>query len=86
MIGRLLKWSVELGQYDIIYSPRNAIKDQELVDFIVECTRSSETKVNNTPETAHKWKHYVDGASNKQGVRISYVLITPNNIKLYGAI
>ncbi|XP_073121062.1 uncharacterized protein [Henckelia pumila] len=34
--GRLVKWSVELGEYDIEYQPRKAIKAQALSDFLTE--------------------------------------------------
>ena len=36
--GRLVKWSVELMQFDILYQPRTAVKGQVLVDFIAEFT------------------------------------------------
>ena len=36
--GRLLKWSVELDEFDIQYVPRTAIKAQSVVDFISELT------------------------------------------------
>ena len=36
--GRLSRWAVELGQYDIQYQPRTAIKAQILADFIGEFT------------------------------------------------
>ncbi|XXG51512.1 hypothetical protein AAC387_Pa03g0060 [Persea americana] len=39
--GRISKWAVELGQYDIRYQPRTAIKAQVLADFIVEFTPQS---------------------------------------------
>ena len=39
--GRISKWAVELGQYDINYQPRTAIKAQVLADFIVEFTPQS---------------------------------------------
>ncbi|XP_028102771.1 uncharacterized protein LOC114302010 [Camellia sinensis] len=34
--GRILKWAVELGQYDIKFRSRTAIKAQALADFVVE--------------------------------------------------
>ncbi|KAK3001138.1 hypothetical protein RJ639_021971 [Escallonia herrerae] len=37
-LGRLVNWSVELGEFDIQYKPRTIIKAQALADFIVECT------------------------------------------------
>ncbi|XP_020673053.1 uncharacterized protein LOC110092728 [Dendrobium catenatum] len=36
--GRLVKWSIELGEFDIHYLPRPDIKSQALADFVVECT------------------------------------------------
>ncbi|KAL8102849.1 hypothetical protein AgCh_027393 [Apium graveolens] len=36
--GRLIKWVIELGEFDIKYKPRTAIKAQALADFVVECT------------------------------------------------
>ncbi|XP_074324047.1 uncharacterized protein LOC141660970 [Apium graveolens] len=34
--GRLLKWTVELSQFDVEYKPRGALKGQALADFILE--------------------------------------------------
>nr|GFC69137.1 reverse transcriptase domain-containing protein [Tanacetum cinerariifolium] len=34
--GRLQKWSVLLGEHNISYRPRTAIKGQILADFIIE--------------------------------------------------
>ena len=36
--GRLVKWAVSLGAYDITFKPRTAIKGQALADFIAECS------------------------------------------------
>ena len=36
--GRLVKWAVELGEFDIIYKPRSAVKGQALADFVAEFT------------------------------------------------
>ena len=36
--GWLIQWAVELGEFDIRYQPRNAIKAQALADFIAEFT------------------------------------------------
>ena len=43
--GRLLKWVIKLGQFDINYHPRIRIKGQALADFIVEFTYSNTTEV-----------------------------------------
>ncbi|XP_074346553.1 uncharacterized protein LOC141685345 [Apium graveolens] len=34
--GRMLKWVVELGQFDLEYVPQTAIKGQALADFLLE--------------------------------------------------
>ncbi|GKV01654.1 hypothetical protein SLEP1_g14191 [Rubroshorea leprosula] len=36
--GRLIKWAVELGEFEITFQQRSAIRAQALADFIVECT------------------------------------------------
>lgn len=35
--GLLVKWLVELSEFDITYKPRAAIKVQALVDFVAKC-------------------------------------------------
>ncbi|KAK3001324.1 hypothetical protein RJ639_020384 [Escallonia herrerae] len=41
--GRLMNWSVELGEFDIKYKLRTAIKAQALSNFVVECTIPDDT-------------------------------------------
>ena len=36
--GRLIQWSVQLGEHDISYEPWTAVKAQILSDFIQEMT------------------------------------------------
>ena len=72
--GRLLKWAVELGQFEITYHPRMTIKAQALADFIVECTGIADDEV---ITTAHElWKLYVDGSSNENGAGAGIILVT----------
>ena len=40
--GRLVKWSIELSNFDIQYRPRPAIKSQVLANFVAECTLPEE--------------------------------------------
>lgn len=54
----MVKWAVELGEYDIRYAPQPAIKAQVLADFIVETNEESLMKL-----ATHMWKAYVDGSS-----------------------
>lgn len=41
MSGRLLRWSLELSKFDIIFKPRSAIKAQAVADFIAEFANDS---------------------------------------------
>ena len=52
--GCLLKWAIELSQFDIEFLPQPAIKGQALVDFIAEFTTpegKQPDKVPTTPKT-----------------------------------
>ncbi|GKV48647.1 hypothetical protein SLEP1_g55446 [Rubroshorea leprosula] len=69
--GRLIKWAVELGKFQITFQQRSSIRAQALVDFVVECTSSSET-IASEPE---QWTLYVDGSSSKRGSRVGTVLL-----------
>lgn len=33
---RLMKWAIELGEFDIEYLPRTAIKGQAIADFLAD--------------------------------------------------
>lgn len=79
--GRLLKWSIELSQYEITYHPRAAIKGQVLADFISEFTPPLEGgEASGIP--LPKWKLYVDGASNNHDSGAGVILITPEGRKI----
>ncbi|CAL8153314.1 unnamed protein product [Prunus armeniaca] len=39
---RLMKWAIELSQYDQLYRPKTATKAQVLADFVVEFTPTTE--------------------------------------------
>ena len=66
--GRMVKWAVELGEYDVDFEPRRTIKAQALSDFIQEGTRALEEG---------EWKVYVDGSVSMQGCGAGIVIIDP---------
>nr|XP_027120400.1 uncharacterized protein LOC113737356 [Coffea arabica] len=68
--GRLTKWAVELGEYDLSYEPRTAIKAQALADFLAELTFTEgpeSTSASVEVSTPSPWTLYVDGSSNGDG-------------------
>lgn len=61
--GRLMKWALELSEYDISFEPRVAMKGQVVVDFIVELTLLP----NPGEENLSRWVVDIDRSSNEKG-------------------
>ncbi|GJZ66101.1 reverse transcriptase domain-containing protein [Tanacetum coccineum] len=64
--GRIARWAIELGEHEIEFMPRNAIKAQILADFLAETQEEDdETNFQNQEEKGKitGWKLYTDGAS-----------------------
>ncbi|GKV37979.1 hypothetical protein SLEP1_g45937 [Rubroshorea leprosula] len=76
--GRLIRWSVELSEYDLKFQPCTTIKGQAVADFLVECI--SATKEEKAPEHP-VWVLYVDGAANIEGSGAGAVLVGPDGFK-----
>ena len=78
--GRLTKWAIKLGEYDLSYEPRTAIKAQALADFLAELTftegRESTSAVAEV-SAPHSWTFYVDGFSNGDGRGVGLLLEGP---------
>ena len=69
--GRLLKWVVELSEYDIQYKPRTTIKAQALAYFITEAYEEDEMK------EKESWLLEVDGSSAASGAGAGIVITSP---------
>ena len=82
--GRLLKWVVELEQFEIPYHPRTTIKGQALADFIVECTGVEELSYENAPRDV--WKLYVDGSTTDNASGTGIILVTPTAHKFHSTL
>ena len=54
--GRLLKWAIELGKFDVNFRPRTTIKRQALANFIAEFTYTDAAEVARTAENAEAAK------------------------------
>ena len=61
---RLMKWAIELSEFDIKYKPKTAIKGQVLTDFVMEFTSTVPDESAQTMTDIPIWKLSVDGALN----------------------
>ena len=88
--SRLLKWVIELSQFDIEFLLRPAIKGQALVDFITEFTTPEGKQPEEIPITPTtkllRWELYVDGSSNEGGSRAGLILISPKGHRVHCAL
>ncbi|CAL9000917.1 unnamed protein product, partial [Prunus brigantina] len=95
--GRLVKWAIELGEFDIQFKPRPAEEGQAVADFISELTLPAPTEPFITEPTSPVienvsaehfdtsvpvWILHVDGSANQQGCGAGLVLTTPDGGKL----
>lgn len=72
--GRLVNWANELGEFDIEYHSRMAIKGQALADFVVEfCNFLEEGML--PPDEA--WVQYVDGSLLRKRSGVGVELTNP---------
>ncbi|KAK2996418.1 hypothetical protein RJ639_026444 [Escallonia herrerae] len=78
--GRLVNWSVELGEFDLQYKPRTAVKAQALADFIVECTLPEDPPQLVISEVTDPWNLYVDGSSAVGNSGAGIILISPEDV------
>ncbi|KAL0361979.1 UNVERIFIED_CONTAM: hypothetical protein Sradi_3882400 [Sesamum radiatum] len=81
-LGRLVKWPIEMSEYDISYLPRTAIKAQALAEFISEIT---EMTIKDASQD-QAWLLHVDSSSTAQGSGAGIVITTPEGEDLEFAI
>jgi hypothetical protein len=72
--GRIAQCAVKIGQYDVEFVPRRAIKSQALADFIAEWTDSYVRDIDDLPD---HWIMYFDRSYTLKWVRDGVVLIPP---------
>ena len=80
--GRLMKWALELSEFDIRYKPKTAIKGQVLADFIMEFTPTELAEDTRTTLNLPIWKLSVDRAANAQGSGARLILTSPEGIDI----
>ena len=93
----MTKWAIELGEFDIKFMPRIAIKGQAVADFVAEFTyptkalgvkidllsTSERPPVDDDPtDPSNVWSLRIDGSSNVNGSGTSVVLESPTREKV----
>ena len=71
----MLKWVIELSEYEIMYQPRLSLKGQVMVDFIVELPKKPAHPVD--PPRGQWWTFHVNEASRASGFGIGPILQSP---------
>ncbi|XP_074327932.1 uncharacterized protein LOC141665845 [Apium graveolens] len=93
----MLKWAVELGQFDLEYVPRIIIKGQALADFLLEFDSEVDDKAlvmlhpphveESLEEFPHPWWIlHVDRAVGNEGAGAGIVLVSPEGHHLMSVI
>ena len=80
--GRLMKWAIELSEFDIRYKTKAAIKGQVLADFVMEFTSAEVAENTQASTDLPIWKLSVDGATNAQGSIAGLILTSPEGIDI----
>nr|AAX96464.1 retrotransposon protein, putative, unclassified [Oryza sativa Japonica Group]ABA92565.1 retrotransposon protein, putative, unclassified [Oryza sativa Japonica Group] len=83
--GRVVKWAIELSEFDLHFEPRHTIKSQALADFVAEWTPAPEpvsvpeasSGPSQLPHTAH-WVMQFDGSLSLQGAGAGVTLTSPS--------
>nr|ABF94078.1 retrotransposon protein, putative, unclassified [Oryza sativa Japonica Group] len=83
--GRVVKWAIELSEFDLHFEPRHAIKSQALADFVAEWTPAPEpvsapeasSGPSQLPHTVN-WVMQFDGSLSLQGAGAGVTLTSPS--------
>ena len=81
-LGRLMKWAIELSEFDIRYKLKTVIKGQILADFVMEFTSAELAEATQATSDLLIWRLSVDGATNAQGSGAGPILTSPEGIDI----
>ena len=79
---RLMKWAIELSEFDIRYKLKTAIKGQVLADFVMEFTSAKPAENTQTTTDLPIWRLSVDGGVNAQGSGAGLILTSSEGINI----
>ena len=80
--GRMVRWAVELSEFDVQYEPIGPIKGQVYADFVVELSSAA----THQDGAGFRWVLSVDGSSNQQGSGAGVILEGPNGLLIEQAL
>jgi len=72
----MVRWVVELSEFDVQYEPIGPIKGQVYANFVVELS----SVATHQKGAGFKWVLYVDGSSNQQGSGAGVILEGPDGL------
>ncbi|XP_071718123.1 uncharacterized protein [Rutidosis leptorrhynchoides] len=77
--GRIDKWAIEMGEHEIHYAPRTAVKGRIMADFMVEfiCAAPPAPVVEEVPNIVMR-ELFTDGALSSDGAGACLILIGPD--------
>ncbi|XP_074323403.1 uncharacterized protein LOC141660324 [Apium graveolens] len=87
--GRVVAWSIELGEFDLEYVPRTTIKAHALADFMVQCTFLGPKDLSPDEQLIRipgKWKLFVDGSVAGKKCGAGLILSSPEGFEICQAI
>ena len=80
--GRLMKWDIKLGEFDIRYKTRTVVKGNILAYFMIEFTPAQSTEATQLAPDLPIFKLSVDGAANAQGSGVGLILTSLDSIDM----
>ena len=93
-MGRIAKWGIVLGAFDIKYMSRTSVKGQVLAELVAKFTEPPLEETSTTQNMDGKsvgtislqellfWKVYIDGAANQRRSGMGLVLISPEKLTI----
>ena len=80
--GRLMKWTIELSEFDIRYKLKKTIKGQIFADFVMEFTSTKLIEATQATSDLSIWRLSVNGAANAQGSGAGLILTSLEGIDI----
>lgn len=80
--GRLIQWSLELGEFDILYFPCTAIKGHVIANFLLDFfVDPSPAECDDPHIYGRTWIVNIDSSFNRKASRAGLVLTSPKGVR-----